>query len=45
MAQIGIKYQADGFLNTDWGDCGHINMPALNIPCLIYGAAKKLEQR
>ena len=40
MVEIGIKYQADGFLNTDWGDCGHINMPALNIPCLIYGAAK-----
>ena len=29
-----------GFLNTDWGDCGHINMPALAIPCMIYGAAQ-----
>lgn len=40
MAEKGKKYRAVGFLNTDWGDCGHINMPALNIPCLIYGAAK-----
>lgn len=40
MAQLGDKYQAVGFLNTDWGDCGSINMPALNIPCMIYGASK-----
>lgn len=40
MAQLGNKYHAEGFLNTDWGDCGSINMPALNIPCMIYGAAQ-----
>ena len=40
MAKLGHQYHADGFLNTDWGDCGHINMPALSIPCMIYGAAQ-----
>lgn len=40
MAKLGDQYHADGFLNTDWGDCGHINMPALAIPGIIYGAAQ-----
>jgi len=40
MARFGNQYHAVGFLNTDWGDCGHINMPALAIPCMIYGAAQ-----
>ncbi len=40
MAKLGNQYHADGFLNTDWGDNGHINMPALAIPGLIYGAAQ-----
>ena len=40
MAKLGKKYNAEGFLNTDWGDCGHINMPALAIPGMIYGAAQ-----
>jgi len=40
MARLGKKYHAEGILNTDWGDCGSINMPALNIPCMIYGAAQ-----
>ncbi|HEY5576641.1 MAG TPA: hypothetical protein VIK34_07995, partial [Clostridiaceae bacterium] len=40
MAVLGKKYNAEGILNTDWGDCGSINMPALNIPCMIYGAAQ-----
>jgi hypothetical protein len=40
MAKLGNKYNAEGFLNTDWGDCGHINMPALAIPGMIYGAAQ-----
>lgn len=39
MAVFGKKYHAEGFLNTDWGDTGHINMPALAIPGMIYGAA------
>ncbi|MDR3599698.1 MAG: family 20 glycosylhydrolase [Desulfosporosinus sp.] len=40
MAKLGNRYHAEGFLNTDWGDCGHINMPALAIPGMIYGAAQ-----
>ena len=40
MAALGHKYHAQGFLNTDWGDTGHINMPSLSIPCMIYGAAQ-----
>lgn len=40
MAEVGKKYGADGFLNTDWGDSGNINMPSLSVPCMIYGAAK-----
>lgn len=40
MAKLGNQYHAEGFLNTDWGDCGHINMPALAIPGIIYGAAQ-----
>jgi hypothetical protein len=40
MSEIGAKYKANGFLNTDWGDSGNINMPALSVPCMIYGAAK-----
>lgn len=39
MAQLGKKHQAEGFLNTDWGDSGHTNMPALAVPSMIYGAA------
>lgn len=40
MAELGSKYGAAGFLNTEWGDTGHINMPALSIPGIIYGAAQ-----
>ena len=40
MAELGQKYGADGFLNTEWGDSGHINMPSLSVPCMIYGAAQ-----
>lgn len=40
MAKLGNQYNAEGFLNTDWGDSGHINMPALAIPCMIYGASQ-----
>jgi len=40
MAKLGNQYHAVGFLNTDWGDSGHINMPALAVPCMIYGAAQ-----
>jgi len=37
MADYGRRYQAVGFLNTDWGDYGHINDPRFSIPGLIYG--------
>ncbi|MHB1454101.1 MAG: beta-N-acetylhexosaminidase [Saccharofermentanales bacterium] len=40
MAVLGGRYGAAGFLNTEWGDTGHINMPALSIPGIIYGAAQ-----
>lgn len=40
MAKLGSKYNAQGFLNTEWGDTGHINMAALSIPGMIYGAAQ-----
>lgn len=40
MALLGKTVHAEGVLNTDWGDCGGINMPALSIPCMIYGASQ-----
>lgn len=40
MAKLGNQYHVEGFLNTDWGDSGHINMPALAIPGMIYGASQ-----
>jgi len=40
MAKLGNQFHAVGFLNTDWGDSGHINMPSLAIPGMIYGAAQ-----
>lgn len=33
------KYQIGAFLNTDWGDYGHVNHPDFSVPGLIYGAA------
>ncbi len=39
MCGYGVKYGAAGILNTDWGDCGHINHPDFGIPGIIYGAA------
>lgn len=38
MVRNGVKYQASGMLNTDWGDLGHINLFANSIPGMIYGA-------
>ena len=31
-------YHAEGVLNTDWGDCGHINQPDFSLPGMSYGA-------
>ena len=39
MAGYAVKYNAPGFLNTDWGDFGHINQPDFSIPAMIFGAA------
>jgi hypothetical protein len=40
MAKLGNQFHAEGLLNTDWGDFGHINMPSLSTPGMIYGAAQ-----
>ncbi|WP_297713903.1 glycoside hydrolase family 20 zincin-like fold domain-containing protein [Clostridium sp.] len=39
MINYGVKYNAAGVLNTDWGDFGHINLLASSMPGMIYGAA------
>lgn len=39
MCMYGRIYQVEGILNTDWGDCGHVNHPDMGICGLIYGAA------
>ncbi len=39
MCGYAFKYDAEGVLNTDWGDFGHLQDPAFSIPGLIYGAA------
>lgn len=39
MCGYAMKYKAEGIINTDWGDFGHINHPAFSIPGAIYGAA------
>ena len=38
MINYGVKYNATGVLNTDWGDFGHINLLASSMPGMIYGA-------
>lgn len=39
MCGYAQKYHAEGILNTDWGDFGHINYPAFSTPGMIYGAS------
>ena len=39
MCRYAHTYKAEGLLNTDWGDCGHINHPDFSLPGMIYGAA------
>lgn len=39
MCSYAEKYQAEGVLNTDWGDFGHINHTEHSVPGMIYGAA------
>lgn len=38
MVAYGKKYGAEGVLNTDWGDYGHVNFLSNSIPGMIYGA-------
>lgn len=38
LAQSGIKYDAAGFMVTDWGDYGHVNDPHMALIGMIYGA-------
>lgn len=38
MISYGVKYEATGVLNTDWGDYGHINLLSNSIPGMAYGA-------
>lgn len=39
MVSYGVKYGAEGILNTDWGDYGHINFLSNSVPSIIYGAS------
>lgn len=38
MCEYACRYNAEGLLNTDWGDYGHVNDPAFSYQGLIYGA-------
>ncbi len=38
MCRYARECGAVGILNTDWGDCGHINHPDFGITGMIYGA-------
>lgn len=39
MIQFGKKYNCPGVLNTDWGDCGHVNFLSNSYHGMIMGAA------
>ena len=39
MARFGREAGAAGVLNTNWGDCAHINLPAASYHGLAFGAA------
>jgi hypothetical protein len=38
-AENGLAHGAIGFLNTDWGDCGHWQQFPVSLPGYAYGAA------
>jgi hypothetical protein len=39
MVRYGGRNGAEGVLVTDWGDCGHVNMPANSFHGMVLGAA------
>lgn len=39
FAEEGVKRKAEGLLNTDWGDGGHMNSLAISLHNFAYGAA------
>jgi len=39
MVQFGFQHKTAGVLNTDWGDCCHINLFAGLLHGMIFGAA------
>ena len=38
-AAAALAHGASGYLNTDWGDLGHLQQPVISEPALAYGAA------
>ncbi len=38
-ASAAIAHGAAGYLNTDWGDLGHLQQPVISEPGFAYGAA------
>jgi hypothetical protein len=38
-AEAALAHGGAGYLNTDWGDNGHIQQPVISEPGLAYGAA------
>lgn len=44
MAKAGYDHHAEGVLNTDWGDFGHINLLGGSMPGMIFGGAVSWNQ-
>lgn len=38
-AEYGLRWGAEGLLNTDWGDCGHPQVISTSRSGILYGAA------
>lgn len=38
-AAAALAHGGSGYLNTDWGDLGHLQQPVISEPALAYGAA------
>jgi hypothetical protein len=38
-AEAALAHGGGGYLNTDWGDLGHLQQPVISEPGLAYGAA------